>query len=211
MKNLKLILLFTFFCCAKSFAQEAIRRVTTIENSIQADTVNLSPNKEFENRIKLKPINESLNDIEIRFYEKDELSNTINLKILELKDSIWLGTLHGESNYPSIKITKYKLKSKSGFEDILRMLGQKSFFSLPSQHELKPRMKKYEIINGRKAEQVFYVTDGQSYTVEFKVGKKYRIYTFTNPDIYSKHYDDLQELKDYVAIIDIFNKELKTE
>lgn len=211
MKNLKLIFLLTFFCCAKSFAQGGNTGVRTINNSIESDTINLSPNKEFERRVNLQPINESLSEIEIRFYERDELSNTINLKIIELKDSVWLGTLYGESNYPSIKITKYKLKSKSGFENVLRMLGQKNLFSLPSQHELKPRMKKYEIINGRKAEQVFYVTDGQSYTVEFKVGKKYRIYTFNNPDIYSKHYDDVQELKDYVAIIDIFNKELKTE
>jgi hypothetical protein len=211
MKNLKLILLFTFFCCAKSFAQEAIRRVTAIENSIQADTVNLSPNKEFENRIKLKPINESLNDIEIRFYEKDELSNTINLKILELKDSIWLGTLYGESNYPTIRVTNFELIALSGFENVLRMLLQKNLTSLPGQHELKPKMKNYRIVNGKKAEQVYYITDGQSYTVEFKIGNRYRIYTFVNPDIYSKLYDDVQELKDYVAIVNIFNTELKTK
>lgn len=70
-------------------------------------------------------------------------------------------------------------------------------------------MKKYvDTVRGR-AEQKIQTTDGQSYTVEFKIGDKYRVYTFHNPDTFSSFYDDVQELKDFVAIKNIFETELQ--
>ncbi len=48
--------------------------------------------------------------------------------------------------------------------------------------------------------------DGESYTVEIKIGDKFRVYQFDNPDIYSKFYDNVSELKDYLYIVQSFDK-----
>ncbi|HWA32488.1 MAG TPA: hypothetical protein VG737_00080 [Cyclobacteriaceae bacterium] len=69
-------------------------------------------------------------------------------------------------------------------------------------------MKKFAEVNGKKMETAISVSDGDSYTVEFKLGKNFRIYQFDNPDAYARFYDDVSELKNYVAITDLFQKEL---
>lgn len=196
--------------CENSFSQVEIRGVTTIvTDGIQSDSVNRSPNKEFEKRIKLIPIDKSNNKVEIRFYKHEELSSTKDLKVLELKGDSWTGTEYKETNHPKIKIKKFELSAQNGFEELFKMLLHNNLTRLPSQKELEPKMKKYvETIRGR-AEQKIITTDGQSYTVEFKIGDKYRIYTFPNPDTYSEFYDDVQELKDFVIIKNIFESELK--
>lgn len=196
--------------CEKSFSQIEIRGVATIvTDGIQSDSVNLSPNKEFEKRIKLKPIDESENKVEIRFYKHEELSSTKDLKVLVLNGDSWKGIQYSESNYPKVRIKKYDLVAQNGFAELVEMLFRNSLTSLPSQKELEPKMKKFvDTVRGR-AEQKIQTTDGQSYTVEFKIGDKYRVYTFYNPDTYSSFYDEVQELKDYVAIKNIFDAELK--
>ena len=213
---LKLILLFLFNCliCVAGFTQVEIRGVTKIQtDGIQSDTVNLSPNKEFEKRINLKPIHESENKVEIRFYKLENLSNTKDLKILVLRDDSWEGTLYSESNYPKIRIKKFELEAPGGFQEFFMMLLQNNLTSLPDQKELKPKMKKYGAVHEKRgrAEQIILINDGQSYTVEFKIGDKYRIYTFHNPDTYSEFYDNVQELKDYVKIKNIFETELNIQ
>ncbi|WP_162051350.1 hypothetical protein [Pontibacter pamirensis] len=210
MKKLLLLLIVMFLHCENSFSQVEIRGVTTIvTDGIPSDSVNLSPNKEFEKRIELKPIDKSDNKIEIRFYKHEELSSTKDLKVLELKGDSWKGTQYSETNYPKVKIKKFDLVAQYGFAELVKMLLQNNLASLPSQKELEPKMKKYvDTIRGR-AEQKIQTTDGQSYTVEFKIGDKYRVYTFNNPDTYSSFYDDVQELKDYVVIKNIFETELK--
>jgi hypothetical protein len=210
MKKLTLLLLLVCLLCEKSFSQVEVRGVTTIvTDGFQSDSINLSPNKEFEKRTKLKPIDKSDNKVEIRFYKHEELSNTKDLKVLELKGDSWTGTEYKESNYPKIRIKKIDLAAQNGFEELVKMLIQNNLASLPSQKELEPKMKKYvDTVRGR-AEQKIQTTDGQSYTVEFKLGDKFRVYTFHNPDTYASFYDDVQELKDFVAIKNIFETELK--
>lgn len=72
-------------------------------------------------------------------------------------------------------------------------------------------MKKYSDTVRGGAEQKIMVSDGESYTVEFKIGDNFRIYRFDNPKTYSEFYGDVQELKDYVAIVDLFENQLKRE
>lgn len=209
MGKLILFLLVMSLLSEKSFSQLEVRGDPTIEtDSIQSDSSNLSPNKDFEKRINLKPINESQYKFEIRFYEHEGISNTRDLKVLMLNSKSWEGTLYSESNYPIIRIKKYRLEAQKGFPELINMLLQRNLTQLPSQEKLKPKMKKYGILNGRKVEKNIQTTDGQSYTVEFKMGDKYRIYTFHNPDTYAEFYDDVEELKDYVAIKNIFETEL---
>lgn len=55
-------------------------------------------------------------------------------------------------------------------------------------------------------EKKMYATDGESYTIEIKIGSKFRVYQFDNPDTYSKFYDNVLELKDYLDIVNAFDK-----
>ena len=209
MKKLLFLLMVMCLLCEKSFSQVEIRGVTTIvTDGIKSDSINLSPNKGFEKRINLKPIDESDNKVEIRFYKHEELSSTKDLKVLELKGDLWKGTQYSESNYPKIRIKKFDLVAQNGIAELVEMLFRNNLASLPSQKELESKMKKYFDTARGRAEQKIHTTDGQSYTVEFKIGDKYRVYTFNNPDTYSSFYDDVQELKGFVAIKNIFETEL---
>jgi len=193
--------------------EKGYSQVETSDNSTdKADekSANLtSPNKDFEKRTKIKPIAESENDVEIRFYVYNLLTRTSQLKILSLKDGNWKGTLYNELNHPIRRIRKFKLKSKNGFEELYKSLLQNNLTKLPSQDELKQRMRKVTVTEGWEVEHKFSVTDGQSYTVEYKISGNSRIFAFYNPKPYAEFYSDVQELKDYVKIKSLFETELK--
>lgn len=211
-ENLKLIILLLFFVSLNGFSQVAARGSTKIEfDRIQSDSINLSENKDFEKRIKLKPIDKSENEVEIRFYELLSLSNTKNLKVLVLKNDIWKATEYSEINNPKLQISKFILDAPNGFEFVIQKLFQNNLTKLPSQETLKPKMKKYGQTDSKRgrAEKVLIVNDGYSYSIEFKIGDKFRIYNFSNPETYANFYSDVQELKDYVVIKNIFTEELK--
>ncbi len=198
--------------CEAGFSQADRYKVLALEAStVQSDSTNFSPIKVFEKRIKLKPINESENRIEIRFYELESANNTRDLTVLELQNDTWKGTHYSESNLPESKVKKFGLEADKGFAEVVQMLIDNNLTKLPSQEELKPKMKKYAAVADKRgrAEQVVFVMDGYSYTVEFKIGGKHRIYSFNNPEAYADFYADVQELKDYVAIKNIFATELK--
>jgi hypothetical protein len=63
--------------------------------------------------------------------------------------------------------------------------------------------------DGDTTERKILVMDGEAYTVEIKIGDKFRVYTFDNPDTYSKFYDNVSELKDYLKIVETFDKLLQ--
>ncbi len=62
---------------------------------------------------------------------------------------------------------------------------------------------------GDVTERKIHVMDGESYTVEIKIDDKFRVYQFENPDSYSKFYDNVPELKDYLNIVQAFDKLLE--
>lgn len=55
------------------------------------------------------------------------------------------------------------------------------------------------------------VTDGNEYYIEIKIGNKFRVYEFDNPDKYSSYYDNVNEFKDFANIITTFDKNLKRD
>ncbi|MBA9079901.1 hypothetical protein [Rufibacter quisquiliarum] len=137
MKKVKLLLLLLFLHLGRVYAQVEIRGVTTIKtDEIKSDPFNTSPNKDFEKRISLNPIDESTNDLEIRFYKLEGLSNTRELKTVILKNGLWAGTLYDESKYPKVRIKKYKLEADKGFPALFQMLLDNNILELPSQEEL---------------------------------------------------------------------------
>jgi hypothetical protein len=196
------------FISLSTWGQTTIRGTTNISSDgIISDSVNNSPNKKFEKRINIRSIDKSDSELEIRFYELTSLSNTNNLKIIKLRDKEWTSIEYDEWNSP-VKIKKYKLNAMTDFDSFAIKLLDQNLTRLPDQDDLKDKMKKYTERNGRRAEQKISVLDGHRYTVEFKLGDKFRIYQFDNPDSYARFYNNVPELKNYVAIKDLFQKEL---
>lgn len=194
-----------------AWGQTAIRGTTTIEtDGMISDAVNNSPNRKFEKRVKIKPIDKSSSELEIRFYELTNLTNTKNLKIIKLKNRKWTSVEYVEWNSP-VRIMKYKLVAVPDFESFIRKLFEQNLIWLPNQEQLGGKMKKFIERDGKKGESIILVSDGHSYTVEFKVGDSFRVFEFDNPDIYAEFYDNVEELKNYVAIKELFEKELIRE
>lgn len=191
-----------------SFGQTIIRGITTIStDGIYGDSVNNSPNKVFNDRIKLVQIDKSSATVDIRLYRLHSLSNTKTLRRLFMVDTTWNAVEYDEWNKP-VKIKKYKLRAKPGFDSLFMRLLSNNILTLPNQSELKSKMRKvvgvdedgYEIIKA------FHVMDGECYTIEIKIGDNFRVYEFNNPVSYSKAYDNVSELKDYLNIVQSFDK-----
>ena len=191
-----------------AWGQTEIRGITNIEtDGIISDTVNRRLNKGFEKRLRLKPIDKSDSDFEIRFYNLASLSNTNNLKVVTYKNDQWIAFEYDEWNKPK-KIKKYQLQPITDFPLFISKLVEQNFTRLPNQSELENKMKKFTTLNGRQAEQKIMVSDGNGYTVEFKISDSFRIYKFNNPASYSEFYSDVDELKNYLAIKNLFETEL---
>ncbi len=195
-----------------SFGQTTIRGITSIKtDGFTSDSVNKSPNIAFNDRIKLLQINQSKAKVDIRLYRLHSLSNTKTLRRLFLVDTTWNAVEYDEWNKP-VKIKKYKLKAKSNFDSLFSRLLSYNILTLPNQTDLKNKMRKvvgvdeegYEIIKA------FHVTDGESYTIEIRIGSNFRVYQFINPDSYSKVYENVSELKDYLNIVQSFDWKIRS-
>ncbi len=205
-------LLFLFLLLGHiSFGQTTIRGITTIStDGIYGDSLNNSPNFAFNERIKLVQIDKSSARVDIRLYKLHSLSNTKTLRRLFLVDTTWNAVEYDEWNRP-VKIKKYKLRAKPSYDSLFLRLLSYNILTLPNQSELKSKMRKDVQVaaEGDTTERKIHVMDGESYTVEIKIGGKFRVYQFDNPDSYSKFYDNVTELKDYLNIVQTFDKLLE--
>lgn len=194
-----------------SFGQTTIRGVTTIStDGICGDSLNNSPNFAFNERIKLVQIDKSSAMVDIRLYKLHSLSNTKILRRLFLVDTTWNSVEYYEWNKP-VKIKKYKLRAKPSHDSFFLRLLSYNILTLPNQSELKSKMRKDVQVTaeGDTTERKIHVMDGESYTVEIKIGGKFRVYQFDNPDSYSKFYDNVTELKNYLNIVLTFDNLLE--
>lgn len=194
-----LLLLLGHVCCG----QATIRGNTSISTDIIiGDSLNNSPNLVFNDRIKLAQIDKSSVKVDIRLYRLLSLSNTRTLRRLYIVDTTWNAVEYDEWNNP-VKINKYKLRANPSFDSLFLRLISYTIMSLPNQSELKRKMRKdvQVTVEGDTTERKIHVLDGESYTVEIKIGNKFRVYQFDNPEIYSKCYHNVSELKDYLNIV----------
>ena len=191
-----------------SFGQTAIRGVIKIStDNIDSDSVNNSPNLVFNDRIKLVQIDKSTAKADIRLYRHHSLSNTKTLRRLFLVDTTWNAVEYQEWNKP-VKIKKYKLIAKHSFDSLFLRLLSYNILTLPNQSDLKSKMRKDVQVDdeGFTTERKMYVIDGEGFTIEIKIGNKFRVYQFDNPKGYSQFYDNVSELKDYLNIVEAFDK-----
>ena len=122
-------------------------------------------------------------------------------------DTTWNAVEYDEWNKP-VKIKKYKLQAKSSFDSLFLRLLSYNILTLPNQSDLKSKMRKDVEVDeeGYTTERKILVTDGEGYTIEIKIGGKFRVYQFYNPESYSKFYNNVSELKDYLKIVQTFDK-----
>lgn len=194
-----------------SFGQTTIRGDTRIStDGFCGDSLNSSPNLAFNDRIKLSQIDKSSARVDFRLYRLHSLSNTKNLRRIFLVDTTWNAVEYNEWNKP-VKIKKYKLSAKTSFDSLFLGLLSYNILTLPNQSQLKSKMRKDVQVTaeGDVTERKIHVMDGESYTVEIKIDDKFRVYQFENPDSYSKFYDNVPELKDYLNIVQAFDKLLE--
>ena len=187
--------------------QTSIRGTTTItSNGITSDTINSSPNRDFQNRINLGPIDSSEYDFEIRFYKLTAARNTRNLRIVRFAHGEWVA-LEFEEKTKS-KIQRHVLVSTLGFDTFLTNLTKHNFATLPNQSDVD---KKIQDSFGSKKEYWQsrpIIMDGYDFTIEFKIDGKFRVYQFSNPDSYLKGYKNVEEFKNYSSIQKLFEQDL---
>lgn len=208
MKLYIIIKILIFGICFSACSKKTITDVHTSKtDNLKSDLVNTSDNAEFEIKAGLKPIDQTQNPYEIRFYKTEELSGGKTLKILYSTGARWFAKIFTELG-DSIKVENLNMKYGE-VRAASRVLFNSNLGYLPDQKKLETMMNKVEILNGRHVVKKHLVSDGQSYSIEFRHGDIYRIYRFNNPNIYSELYPDIQEFKDYCSIVEIFGSMVK--
>lgn len=105
------------------------------------------------------------------------------------------------------KITRQSIVPTIGYDMFLNNLMKYNFTSLPDQSDLDKKIQdsfatKKEYLQSRPS-----IMGGHEFTIEFKIVDKFRIYRFQTPESYTKYYDNV-ELRDYVSIQKMFEKDL---
>lgn len=198
--------IFILLIASSAWGQTTIRDTINItSNGVVSDTINRSLNKDFEKRINLGPIDSSGFDFEIRFYKLTVVTNKRNLRLVRFISGQWESFEFDETNRSKIK--KHSIVPTIGYDMFLTNLKKCDFTSLPNQIDLDKKIQegfetKKEYLQSRPS-----IMDGYEFTVEFKIADKFRVYRFYNPESYAKYYANV-ELKNYVSIQKIFEKEL---
>ena len=186
---------------SSAWGQTTIRGTTTISSDgVVSDTINRSPNRDFEKRINLGPIDSSSFDFEIRFYKLTAVTNKRNLRLIRFIAGQWESFEFDVNN--KSKIVKRSIVPTIGYDMFLTNLTKYNFASLPDQIDLDKKIQdsfatKKEYLQSRPS-----IMDGYTFTVEFKIGDKFRIYQFHNPKSYAKSYDNV-EWKNYAKFLNL--------
>lgn len=197
--------IFILLIATSAWGQTTIHGTTTItSDGVVSDTINRSPNRDFEKRINLGPIDSSSFDFEIRFYKLTAVTNKRNLRLVRFISGQWESFEFDENN--KSKIIKRPIVPTTGYDVFLINLTKHNFKSLPNHTDLDKKIQdgfatKKEYLQSRPS-----IMDGYEFTVEFKIGYKYRVYQFSNPESYAKYYDNI-ELKNYISIEKMFEKD----
>ena len=136
-----------------AWGQTAIRGTTTItSDGIVSDTINRSPNRDFEQRINLGPIDSSSFDFELRFYKLTAATNKRNLRIIKSINGDWEALEFDEDRKSRIK--ERLIFPTTGFNTFLENLVKNNFSTLPNQIEIEKRIEdsyasKYEYLHSK--------------------------------------------------------------
>lgn len=198
MKILSTLALFTF--------------ITTQSMAQQKDV--LTRNRWIEKQIGIEDINKSSSDIDLRIFTNRGFSNGASVLQIVRRNNKWQGTRFfyvlkmkdGNVTEKVQKVKKMKLQS-SNWDSLWIRLEHLNILSLPSQNEIKHKLRK-EIDTPRgKETQVHLISDGVSYDLAVKKRNHIIGYSFHEPAAYAEWYPDVEEVRNYRDIIETLAKE----
>jgi len=195
---------------ASASGQEQTLDFSKIADDIVSDSVNPSLNKEFEVYLSLTPIELTSSQVDVRFY-----TGWGNLIMLRLFNGQWevieyVVTDRSRRTGSIKEIATYPLKPTKGFENFVSNLIDQNFTRLLNDYDFTAKF-----FNSLTREQkknrlaaTGAVHDGTVYTVEFKIGGKFRVYQFSNPEHKAKFHPEIKEYQNYLAIQKLFENGL---
>jgi hypothetical protein len=148
-----------------------------------------------EARVGLGNICQSENDMEIRLNVEGAPVFYYALYTLTCKDKTWTATEYEtvfsyskqSSQDTTLRIRSFNLKKNIHIEALFDTLKRNDIFTLPDQDNIH-------------LPSTFYVDDGASYKLTFKVGKQFRTYHFNNPEDYRRQFINIKTFENYKNI-----------
>jgi hypothetical protein len=161
-------------------------------SKIKGDSITDTTNQAFYGKSNgLIPLIMSNNYLEIRMSVFHAPVGGFEDRVLTFDGWQWEAMLIESSlnYYDTNSIVIRKLIPQKSYSEIVKQLFDIGLFSLPNQDELK---------------NYHGVFDGETYSITYKVGNKFRKLTFDNPFIYKKMYRNVKAYKKYDELVNVF-------
>lgn len=154
--------------------------------------------------IDLPSILSSKNQIEIRLRIRETWQMPWYIVLSFDKDWTITEYIYNGSDKPYILKSQRTDKS---LENVFQNLVQNNVFSLPNS--MKGNYSNFNLKTNKVEKIANFITDGNSYNLEFKVGDNYRAYSFLNPEIHARFHSSDHVMEDFNAIVTILTSEIK--
>ncbi|MBT1706199.1 hypothetical protein [Chryseosolibacter indicus] len=156
------------------------------------------------------------NEVNLRIFLDRGITNGGHvLRIVKSSDG-WTGTKYdyllkmkkGQVTEKIAKTTRTELKSNN-WDSLWAKLEALNIMTLPSQDDIKDKLRKEVTTKRGKGYEVMVVTDGSGYNLKLKRLDKIVQFSFHEPWTYSQKYPDVEEVRKYSDIISTLEKEFQ--
>ena len=171
-----------------------------------------------EKQLGLVDLQTSSNEVDLRIFLDRGITNGGHVVRIVKSSGGWTGTKYdyllkmkkGRVTEKIAKTTKTDLKSNN-WDSLWTKLEALDIMTLPSQDEIKDKLRKEVTTKRGKGYEVIVVTDGSSYNLKLKSLDKVVQFSFHEPWTYSQKYPDVEEIKKYSDIISTLEREFQIE
>lgn len=174
----------------------------------------------------LANIPSELKETEIRIYKDRGITNSGFVFRIYKDNKIWKAELIqwflpkelSRDEFERIAPKLTVLKPDKSLEEIFVNFQARNINYLPKEEtfEYKKTSNKKVVFDEDENEFVFQqqktsILDGTGYLVKYQAGKQKNEFSYSNPESYLKHYPEIDELQDFVAILKYIRKEFNIE
>lgn len=173
----------------------------------------------------LANISSELKETEIRIYKGRGITNSGFVFRICKEDKIWQAELiqwflpkeisRDEFEWIKPKITI--LKSEKSLNELFLNLRALNIEFLPKEDYFKYKKEKKEVVYDED-ERSFLIqqkqiafTDGTGYLVKYQSGIEHNEFSYNNPESYLEEYPEIDELKDFVSVLEYIRDEFNIE
>ena len=151
----------------------------------------------------LESLLKSENKIEIRLISRPSFTGVNHTIVLSYNEN-WKAKNY-DYNTRSDSLIECSINMDTNIDTLFSKIVACKIFSIPDQSNLKYEKTFYNPKTEEFMGEGVSSYDGTCYYIEFKVGKKYRLYGHCNPTTDAKFYN-VHELKDFVKIIELMDE-----